>query len=96
MLYWGFDLGDGESALARVSGEGLNLPEVVEVEGKKVVLTAWAVMKNGEVRIGESAARSASSAVRSAARFKSRFLDPQADSPGLIRDFSARIFESLR
>ena len=72
MLYWGFDLGDGESALARVSGDGPNLPEIMDIEGKKVLITAWAVMPSGEVRIGESAARSASAAVRSAARFKSR------------------------
>ena len=95
MLYWGFDLGDGESAVARVDGEQ-GLPEIVEIEGKKVVITAWAVMKNGEVRIGENAARSASTASRSAARFKSRFLDPTQDSSGLIRDFAARILESLR
>ena len=65
MLYWGFDLGDGESAVARVDGEQ-GLPEIVEIEGKKVVITAWAVMKNGEVRIGENAARPASTAIRSA------------------------------
>ena len=62
MLYWGFDLGDGESAVARVQGEGHDTPEVVEIDGRKVVITAWAVMKNGEVRIGERAARSASAA----------------------------------
>ncbi len=96
MQYWGFDLGDGESTLARVSGDGITLPEIVEVDGNKVIITVWAVMKNGEVRIGENAARSASSAVRSAARFKRRFLDAQSDSAALIRDFSARVFESLR
>ena len=96
MHYWGFDLGDGESALARVSGEGSSYPEIIEVDGKKVTITVWAVMKNGEVRIGENAARSAAAAVRSAARFKRRFLDIQSDSAALIRDFSARVFESLR
>lgn len=96
MLYWGFDLGDGESAVARVNGEGLAAPEIVEIDGRRVVITAWAVMKNGEVRIGESAARSASAAIRSAARFKSRYLDPKTDSGGLIRDFSAKLLETLR
>lgn len=94
--YWGFDLGDGESALAKVRGEGSSWPEIVDVDGRKVTITVWAVMKNGEVRIGEHAARSAASAVRSAARFKRRFLDAQSDSAALIRDFSARVFESLR
>ena len=96
MYYWGFDLGDGESTLARVGSEGKNVPEIVEVDGKKVTITVWAVMRSGEVRIGENAARSASAAVRSAARFKRRFLDTQSDSAALIRDFSARVFESLR
>ena len=96
MLYWGFDLGDGESAVARVSGEGLGAPEIVEIDGRKVVITTWAVMKNGEVRIGERAARSAAAAIRSAARFKSRYLDQSSDSGGLIRDFSAKILETLR
>ena len=38
MLYWGFDLGDGESAVARVSGEGLGAPEIVEIDGRKARL----------------------------------------------------------
>lgn len=96
MYYWGFDLGDGESTLARVRGEGSSYPEIIDVDGKKVTITVWAVMRNGEVRIGENAARSAAAAVRSAARFKRRFLDAQSDSAALIRDFSARVFESLR
>ena len=96
MNYWGFDLGDGESTVARVPGEGPYSPEVVPVEGSPVLLTAWALMKNGELRIGERAARSASAALRSAARFKGRFLDEGSDSAGLIRDFSSRVFESLR
>ena len=96
MQYWGFDLGDGESTLARVSSAEGSYPEVIEVDGRKVTITVWAIMRNGEVRIGEHAARTASSAVRSAARFKRRFLDANSDSAALIRDFSARVFESLR
>ncbi len=96
MQYWGFDLGDGESTLARVAGEDRTCPEIIEVDGKKVIITVWAIMKNGEVRIGDHAARSAAAAVRSAARFKRRFLNTQSDSAALIRDFSARVFESLR
>ena len=95
MLYWGFDLGDGESAVACTDGEG-GLPAVVPVGGKKVTLTAWAVMKSGEVRIGEDAARVASAAIRSAARFKSRFLDTSSDCPGLIRDYASKLLEGLR
>ena len=40
MQYWGFDLGDGESTLARVSSEGKSYPEIVEVEGNKVIASA--------------------------------------------------------
>ena len=96
MYYWGFDLGDGESAIARVSEDRGKLPEIMEVEGNRVFITAWALMKSGEVRIGENAAKSASAALRSAVRFKSRFLNASADCSGLIRDFSARALESLR
>ncbi len=96
MLFWGFDLGDGESAVARTDGETQALPEIVAVDGYRVFITAWALMKSGEVRIGESAAKSAASAIRSAARFKSRFLDPNSDTAGLTRDFSTRVLESLR
>ena len=96
MYYWGFDLGDGESAIARVSEDRMKMPEIMEVEGNKVFITAWALMKNGEVRIGENAAKAASAALRSAVRFKSRFLNAGADCNGLIRDFSARALESLR
>ena len=95
MQYWGFDLGDGESAVARVDSSG-RLPEVVDVDGKKITITVWAMMPSGEVRIGDNAARSAAAAVRSAARFKQRFLSAATDSAALIRDFSARVFESLR
>ena len=66
MYYWGFDLGDGESAIARVSEDRMKMPEIMEVEGNKVFITAWALMKNGEVRIGENAAKAASAALRSA------------------------------
>ena len=96
MEYWGFDLGDGESAVARVGSGESRYPRIVEVDGRKITITVWAVMANGEVRIGENAARSAAAAVRSAARFKSRFLNAASDSAALIRDFSARVFESLR
>ena len=96
MYYWGFDLGDGESTVARARGEGHAGPDVIPVDGSRVVLSAWALMKNGELRIGERAARAASAALRSAVRFKSRFLDEGSDSAGLIRDFSSRIFEALR
>ena len=96
MQYWGFDLGDGESAVARVTGGDSRPPEIMDIDGKKIVITVWAVMPNGEVRIGEAAARAAASAVRSAARFKGRFLTAPVDSGALVRDFSARVFESLR
>ena len=96
MLFWGFDLGDGESAVARTGEDGRAAPEIMEVEGRKVFLTAWALMKSGEVRIGENAAKSAAAAMRSSARFKSRFLETQSDSGALVRDFSARVLESLR
>ncbi len=96
MRFWGFDLGDGESAVAVTEEGSRSLPEIREIDGQKVVVTAWALMSDGSVRIGEHAERAAASAMRSAVRFKGRFLDPASDSAGLIRDFSSRVLESLR
>ena len=50
MQYWGFDLGDGESAVARVGSGENRVPEIVDIDGKKVVITVWAVMPNGMLR----------------------------------------------
>ena len=47
MNYWGLDLGDGESTVACARGEGQSSPEVLPVDGSRVVLSAWALMKNG-------------------------------------------------
>ena len=36
MNYWGFDLGDGESAIARTGSSENAYPEIISVDGKKV------------------------------------------------------------
>ncbi|MBQ7680098.1 MAG: hypothetical protein IJT34_09665 [Butyrivibrio sp.] len=96
MYYWGFDIGDGESAIARLESGTEAPPQIIPIAGEPLQITAWAVMPNGERRIGEAAERSVSSALRSAVRFKSRFLDSQSDSAGLISDFASKILELLR
>ena len=101
MQYWGFDLGDGESTLARVSSEGKSYPEIVEVEGNKVIITVWAIMRDGEVRIGDNAARSAAAAVRSAASMtppvRPKMVPAPVERPsGLSKGVSASAPQSTR
>lgn len=95
MYFWGFDLGDGESTVARINSDA-SATEIVEVDGNKVTLSVWAMTSSAGTLIGERAARAASSAFRSSVRFKSRFLDKDPDTSGIIRDFSGKILEMLR
>ena len=38
--YWGFDLGDGESTVARTDSESRGTPAIVPVDGRDVMLDA--------------------------------------------------------
>ena len=77
--FFGFDLGDAESAVSRLDKKDQTVPEVLEVCGKKSFITAYAALKSGEILIGEKACYSAD-AVKRKLRFKSRFLtDPAVE-----------------
>ena len=91
--FFGFDLGDAESAVSRLNRTDQTVPEVVEVCGGKSFITAYAVQKNGALMIGEQACYSAD-AVKRKIRFKSRFLtDPAVESD--IRSFAAGVLGEL-
>jgi molecular chaperone DnaK (HSP70) len=91
--YFGFDLGDAESAVSRLDKKDQTMPEVLEVCGKKSFITAYAALKSGEILIGEKACYSAD-AVKRKLRFKSRFLtDPAVESD--IRSFAAGVLGQL-
>ena len=91
--YYGFDLGDAESAISRLNQRDAGAPEVLTVRQEKSFITAYARMAGGELLIGESACYSAD-AVRRCLRFKSRFLtDPQSEKD--IRCFASGVLGEL-
>lgn len=89
--YYGFDLGDAESAIARLDHEQQPSPAMIPVDGAKSFITACARSTSGELIIGESACYT-SDAQMLKIRFKSRFLqdteaaaDVSAFAKGVIR-----------
>jgi len=91
--YYGFDLGDAESAVSRLEKDSADLPEVLDVRGAKSFITAYAQMTSGELLIGESACYTPK-AVNRAIRFKSRFLS-DTESHKSIRRFAAGVLGEL-
>ena len=91
--FFGFDLGDAESAVARLEKEDQAAPEMLPVQGSKSFITAYAVLAGGEFAIGEKACYSAD-AVRRKIRFKSRFLKDPA-SRADVKSFAAGVLGEL-
>ena len=90
--FYGFDLGDAESAIARLSGEGSG-PEILPVRDAGSFVTAYAQLDSGEIIIGEGACYD-THALRRGLRFKSRFLtDPQAERD--VRAFAAGVLGEM-
>ena len=79
--FYGFDLGDAESAGARLEKESRDLPEVLEIREEKSIITAYALLKNGDVLIGEGACYDPDALERKI-RFKSKFLTDES----VVRD----------
>ena len=91
--YYGFDLGDAESAVSRLGRRDTGAPEVLSVREAKSFVTAYAQLPGGELLIGESACYD-TSAVRRSLRFKSRFLtDPQSEKD--VKRFAAGVLGEL-
>ena len=91
--YYGFDLGDAESAISRLGRKDEGEPEVIPVRDAKSFITAYAQLPGGEMLIGESACYD-TSAVRRALRFKSAYLtDPQSEKD--IKRFAAGVLAEL-
>ena len=91
--FFGFDLGDAESAIARLSMEGQKEPEMIRICDEASFITACATLQNGELQIGEKACYNPQ-AVKRRLRFKSRFLT----DPASIRDvksFAAGVLGEL-
>ena len=50
--FFGFDLGDAESAVARLNKEDQVVPEMLTVVGEQSFITAYAQLSSGELLIG--------------------------------------------
>lgn len=91
--YYGFDLGDAESAIACLKRGDTGVPEILPVREAGSFITAYAQLENGELLIGEGACYD-THAVKRALRFKSRFLtDPQVEKD--VRAFAAGVLGEL-
>ncbi len=91
--FFGFDLGDAESAVSLLSDADQTVPEELAPTGTKSFVTACAVTPDGGLIIGEQACYAAG-VNRRALRFKSRFLtDPAAAAD--LRTFAAGVLGEL-
>ena len=91
--FFGFDLGDAESAIARLYKEDQVVPEMIPVAGEKSFITAYAQLNSGELLIGEKACY-ADNVTRRRIRFKSHFLT-DSSSASDIRSFAAGVLGEL-
>ena len=91
--YFGFDLGDAESAVSELTREKNALPEIVTIRDAESFVTAYAQLPGGEILIGEEACYD-TTAVRRSVRFKSRFLTDR-DAERHIRSFAAGVLGEL-
>jgi cell division ATPase FtsA len=91
--FYGFDLGDAESAVSRLEKKDQGVPEVLSINGEKSFVTAYASLRSGELLIGEKACYNAG-AMKRRLRFKSRFLtDPSSLAD--LKSFAAGVLGEL-
>ena len=91
--FFGFDLGDAESAIARLYKEDQVVPEMIPVADEKSFITAYAQLNTGELLIGEKACY-ADNVMKRRLRFKSRFLT-DSSSAADVRSFAAGVLGQL-
>lgn len=91
--FFGFDLGDAESAIARLNKEDQVIPEMLTVAGEQSFITAYAQLTSGELLIGEKACY-ADNVTKRKLRFKSRFLSDRAVVSD-VKSFAAGVLGEL-
>lgn len=91
--FFGFDLGDAESAIARLVKEEQNVPEMLTVVGEQSFITAYAQLNSGELIVGEKACY-ADNVIKRKLRFKSRFLSDRSSAQD-VRSFAAGVLGEL-
>ncbi len=92
--YFGFDLGDGESAVAWMRPGRRAEPQMIELRGRKSLITAVGRHPEKGILIGEEACH-ASGLDWLKVRFKSGYLDDPAVSGRLIEQFARSVMENL-
>ena len=92
-LFYGFDLGDAESAVSRLNIGSTQSPEVLAVDGKKSIVTAYSLNNEGRLTIGEKACYETGARKRKL-RFKSHFLDDPSTEAD-ITSFAAGVLGEL-
>ena len=91
--YYGFDLGDAESAVSCLNKSDAGVPRIITVGEAGSFVTAYARLRNGALVIGEAACYNPE-AIERKIRFKSRFLrDP--DSRRDVKSFAAGVLGEL-
>ena len=93
MKILGFDLGDGESAVALLDGESTVEPRMMPLFGRASILSAVG-MREGRIVVGEEA-NVLAGAQDVKVRFKSRYLT-DASAPGDVRAFAQGVMAQLR
>jgi len=91
--FFGFDLGDAESAVARLHKEDQVVPEMLTVVGEQSFITAYAQLASGELIIGEKACY-ADNVTKRKIRFKSRFLTDRSSAAD-VKSFAAGVLGEL-
>ena len=91
--FYGFDMGDAESAVTRLDKTDQEVPEVLPVQEAGSFITAWAMRRDGKLLIGEGACYEPD-VLQRRLRFKSRFLtDTSVRSD--IKSFAAGVLGEL-
>ena len=91
--FFGFDLGDAESAIARLHKEDQVVPEMLTVVGEQSFITAYAQLASGELIVGEKACY-ADKVIKRKLRFKSRFLTERSSAAD-VKSFAAGVLGEL-
>lgn len=92
-IFYGFDLGDAESAIAKLDRTKDTSPEILTIQEAKSFITAYALSKDGKLIIGEGACYEPQATTRKL-RFKSRFLT-SSDAARDIRSFAGGVLGEL-
>ena len=92
--FFGFDLGDAESAVSILKKGNPEPPQVISVGGSKSFVTAYAMLEDGSLLTGETSCFHPQ-AVRRRLRFKSRFLNDVQSKEDILQ-FSKGVLNLLK